>query len=189
MAACFKNKGRPARCRRIVCEDRDATGVFPSLAVVRYLAGMPLLDRFYTAFAQHDWATMGACYHPDARFSDPVFPDLDAGEVCAMWRMLLGGGTDMRLEFRVLAETATEGRVQWEAWYSFGAAGRSVHNRVSSDFLLRDGLILVQRDRFDFWRWSGQALGPSGTLLGWSPMLRNRVRNAAAARLDKAMRG
>ncbi len=39
---------------------------------------MELLHRFYSAFAQHDWAGMGASYHPEVQFSDPVFPHLDA---------------------------------------------------------------------------------------------------------------
>lgn len=148
---------------------------------------MPLLQRFYSAFAQHDWATMGGCYHPEARFSDPVFPHLDATQVGTMWKMLLGSGTDLRLEFRVIEETATEGRVQWDAWYTFGASGRKVHNRVSSTFVLKDGLILRQKDVFSFWRWSRQSLGASGALLGWSPMVQNKVRSTAAARLGKAM--
>ena len=93
-----------------------------------YLGPMTLLARFYSAFARHDWATMGACYHPEAQFSDPVFPHLDAAHVRAMWKMLLISGTDLRVEFRVIEETATEGRVEWDAWYTFGATGRRVHN-------------------------------------------------------------
>lgn len=89
----------------------------------------------------------------------------------------------------MIGETATEGSVEWDAWYTFGASGRKVHNRVSSTFVLKDGLILEQQDAFNFWRWARQALGASGVLLGWSPMLRDKVRATAAARLDKAMRG
>lgn len=154
-----------------------------------YLGPMTLLARFYSAFAQHDWATMGACYHPEAQFSDPVFPHLDAAHVRAMWKMLLISGTDLRVEFRVIEETATEGRVEWDAWYTFGATVRKVHNRVSSTLVLKDGLILVQKDSFNFWCWSRQALGISGLLLGWSSMLRGKVRGMAAKRLAKAMGG
>lgn len=149
---------------------------------------MPLLARFYSAFAQHDWATMGACYHPEAQFSDPVFPELDAAQARAMWKMLLSSGSDLRVEFQVMEETETGGRVQWDAFYTFGASGRKVHNRVSSTFVLKDGLILMQKDAFSFWRWSRQALGASGLALGWSSMLRTKVRNAAIARLARAMR-
>lgn len=142
---------------------------------------MSRLHTFYTAFAQRDVAIMGVCYHPEARFSDPMFPDLDAEGVKAMWRMLLGGDTDLCISFSVLKETERGGKVHWEAFYTFPKTGRKVHNVITSTFTFKDGLILTQRDRFSFWRWSRQALGISGTLLGWTPMMRDRVRSTAAA--------
>lgn len=145
---------------------------------------MSVLHTFYTAFAQRDWAVMGACYHAEASFSDPVFPQLDAHRVKAMWRMLLDGDTDLCISFTVLREDKHGGRVRWEAFYSFGRQRRKVHNRITSDFRFKDGLILVQRDRFNFWRWCSQALGIPGLLLGWTPMVRRKVRERAAARLE-----
>lgn len=147
-----------------------------------------VLDRFYSAFARHDWQAMGECYTDDARFSDPVFPALDAAGVRAMWKMLLGGGTDLRLEHTVQQQGPAHGVCTWEARYTFGGTGRAVHNVVHSDFILHNGLIAVQNDRFDLWRWSRQAMGPVGLLLGWSPLVHNKVRAMAAARLAKAMR-
>jgi hypothetical protein len=35
------------------------------------------------------------------------------------------------------------------------------------------------------WRWTRQALGPVGLLLGWTPWLAGRVRSQAAAGLAK----
>lgn len=148
---------------------------------------MGTLERFYSAFAQRDWATMGACYADDARFHDPVFPDLDAEHARAMWKMLLTSGTDLRVTYRVLQESATNGTCAWEAFYSFGRTGRKVQNSIRSEFHLRDGRIVAHRDRFNFWRWSRQALGISGWLLGWSPWLKGQVRQQAAARLGKAL--
>ena len=59
-----------------------------------------------------------------------------------------------------------------------------VHNVIDGYFTFDpQGLIATHRDRFDFWAWSRQALGLSGTLLGWTPMLRNKVRTQAAAGL------
>lgn len=144
---------------------------------------MSLLHTFYTAFAQRDWAVMGACYHADAQFSDPVFPELDADGVKAMWKMLLSGGTDLCISFTVLKEDKHGGVVRWEAFYTFGQHKRKVHNVITSRFSFKDGLIHRQRDRFSLWRWSRQALGLSGTLLGWSPMVRKRVQTMAALRL------
>ncbi|MBP8824825.1 MAG: nuclear transport factor 2 family protein [Flavobacteriales bacterium] len=148
-----------------------------------------LLERFYSALARHDWATMGALYAQDARFSDPVFPGLHAAQVKAMWKMLLEGGTDLRLAFKVLEEGPTHGVCTWEAFYTFGSTGRKVHNTIRSEFELRDGLIVRQRDRFNLWRWTRQALGPTGLLLGWTPMVHGKVRTMAAKRLAKAMQG
>ena len=148
---------------------------------------MHVLERFYSAFAQRDWASMAACYHRDARFSDPVFPVLDATGAGAMWKMLLTSGTDLRIIYTIISANESSGSVRWEAWYTFSRTKRPVHNIITSTFTLKDGLILVQQDRFDFWRWSRQALGITGLLLGWSPMVRNKVRAAAAAGLRKAM--
>jgi ketosteroid isomerase-like protein len=148
---------------------------------------MSTLTRFYTAFAQRDWAAMGVCYADDARFSDPVFPDLEAASVRAMWKMLLTSGTDLRVTFRVVEEAAERGVCELEAFYTFSKSGKKVHNKIRSEFKLRDGLIYRQRDHFNFWRWSTQALGVTGMLLGWSPMLKNKVRGAAAASLRRAM--
>ena len=48
-----------------------------------------LITRFYEAFAAQDAAAMTACYHADAKFSDPAFGDLTGSEIGAMWAMLV----------------------------------------------------------------------------------------------------
>jgi len=58
-----------------------------------------------------------------------------------------------------------------------------VHNIIDARFTFNDGLIASHRDTFDFWRWSRQALGPTGLMLGWTPLLRNKVRSRAASNL------
>lgn len=153
-----------------------------------YFELMSTIEQFYSAFQERDWATMGACYHPEAHFSDPVFPDLDANGVKAMWKMLLSSGPDLRIEFEVLEENATGGTVEWDAYYTFSASGRKVHNAVTSKFVFKAGSVIEQVDVFNFWRWSRQALGLKGTLLGWTPLMRNKVQRTAASRLAKAMR-
>lgn len=148
---------------------------------------MSVIARFYTAFARRDWSTMGACYHDKATFSDPVFPHLDAVEARAMWKMLVTSGKDLRVTHAMLSEDAKGGTAEWDAWYTFSKTGRQVHNRISATFTFQDGLILTHREHFDFWRWSRQALGISGSLLGWSPLVKNKVRWIAADGLRKAM--
>ncbi len=140
------------------------------------------LQRFYTAFANKDGATMAACYHPQVHFTDEVF-DLHGARAGLMWRMLLSAGKDMQMEFSSIEAQGQSGRAHWEARYTFSATGRAVHNRVDAEFEFQDGLIIRHIDRFDFWAWSRQALGLPGLLLGWSPLLRKKVQATAARNL------
>lgn len=146
---------------------------------------MAVLERFYEAFSKRDWVTMGACYHPHARFSDPVFTELDAEGVRAMWEMLLTSGTDLRVSYTVLRADENSGQVRWQAWYTFSRTGRAVHNIITSEFVIEDDRIRLQRDHFDFWRWSRQALGVPGLLLGWTPIIADKVRGSAGQALHR----
>ena len=143
-----------------------------------------LVSRFYAAFQRRDANAMVACYHPDVQFSDEVFPDLRGPRAGAMWRMLCQGGKDLQVDYREVHADDATGRAHWDARYTFTATGRRVHNRIDARFQFRDGLIVRHRDSFRFWRWAAQALGPPGLLLGWSSVLRNKVRAQAARRLD-----
>ncbi|WP_224240727.1 nuclear transport factor 2 family protein [Hyalangium gracile] len=147
-----------------------------------------LLTTFYSAFQRRDADTMASCYHPDAEFSDAVFVGLRHAGVTSMWRMLIERGTDLTLEFSGIQADDRTGRAHWDARYTFSATGRKVLNRIDGEFEFRDGKILRHRDHFDFHRWSSQALGPMGMLLGWTPFLKNKVRATARAGLDKWMR-
>jgi limonene-1,2-epoxide hydrolase len=151
-------------------------------------ANAELLTRFYTAFAALDADTMAACYAPEARFQDEVFHLNGREEVTGMWRMLCAAtrakGMDAwSLQFRDIDADDRSGRAHWEPRYRFSATGRRVHNIIDGVFEFRDGRILAHRDRFDFWRWSRQALGPAGWLLGWSPLLRRKVQAQAMRNL------
>ena len=146
-----------------------------------------LIDRFDRAFQQRDWAAMNACYHPDIHFSDPVFTDLHGDEARAMWHMLCERGTDLQVVYRDIR--ADEGTVHahWEATYTFSTTGRSVHNIVDATFKFQDGQIIRHEDVFDLWRWMRMALGATGTVLGWSPYLKNKVRTTAMRGLRASM--
>jgi ketosteroid isomerase-like protein len=146
-----------------------------------------LIERFYAAFDRRDGDAMAACYANDARFSDPVFGWLDAAETRAMWRMLTGRADDLRVELVEHEVDASSGSARWIARYTFTQTGRPVVNEVRARFRFRDGLIVEHVDKFNFWRWSRQALGRSGTLLGWTPQLRLRVHRQARARLNRWM--
>jgi ketosteroid isomerase-like protein len=147
-----------------------------------------LLTDFYSAFQRHDAQAMAACYHPDVEFSDAAFPGLRYARVTSMWRMFSERGDEIQVTFRDVQADDRTGRAHWEAQYTFGATGRKVLNRIDAEFEFKDGKILRHTDRFDFWKWSSQALGPVGMLLGWTPLLRNKVQTQARATLDKYMK-
>jgi ketosteroid isomerase-like protein len=144
-----------------------------------------LIQRFYAAFDAHDGDAMAACYAPDAHFSDPVFVDLRAAEPGAMWRMLTGRSEDLRVRLVEHAADGDAGSARWIANYTFTQTGRKVENDVRAAFRFRDGLIVDHVDTFSFPKWARQALGASGLLLGWTPMVKNKVRRTARAGLDR----
>jgi len=143
-----------------------------------------LIERFYAAFQRRDAAAMGECYHPDAQFSDPVFPELRGSEVRAMWAMLCARAKDLVITVDGVTADDEGGRARWEARYSFKLTGRPVWNRIEAEFAFADGRIIRHVDRFDFWRWSRMALGVKGLLLGWSSLLRNEVRRQSQQALN-----
>jgi len=151
-------------------------------------ANAQIIRDFYAAFNDRDAAGMAACYHPDVRFSDEVFLDLDGARAAAMWRMLCERALDLKIESRDIEADESTGSAHWEAWYTFTATGRPVHNKIDARFEFRDGRIIRHRDRFRFWTWASQALGPMGLLLGWTGFVRNRVRSQAARNLEGFLR-
>jgi ketosteroid isomerase-like protein len=148
-----------------------------------------LIERFYAAFAARDGAAMAACYAQDVSFSDPVFPDLRGSEAGAMWRMLTGRATDLRVELLERQADGDRGSARWRADYTFTQTGRQVTNDVRAEFRFRNGLIVEHVDVFDFHRWARQALGRSGLVLGWTPLLKSAVRRRARASLEEFMAG
>lgn len=149
------------------------------------------IARLYAALAALDGSAMQACYAPDAEFDDEAFSLRGAAQIGGMWRMLCEAtraeGMDV---WRVEASQITPRSAHWEAHYRFLATGRLVHNSIDADFEIgADGLIRRQRDSFNFWRWSRQALGTPGLLLGWTGFLRRKVRLQATANLAKFMAG
>ena len=147
------------------------------------------IERFYAAFAKLDGQAMQACYAADASFADEAFTLNGAREIGGMWRMLCDATKsrpDAMAAWRLDTSAITERSAHWEAHYLFSATGRKVLNKIDAEFeFAPNGLIQRHRDRFDFWAWSRQALGLPGLLLGWSPMLRNKVRTKAAANLKR----
>jgi ketosteroid isomerase-like protein len=148
-----------------------------------------LIERLYGAMNRMDGDAMAACYAPDARFSDPAFGELRGSEPGDMWRMLTSRSTDLTVELAEHEADDRAGTAHWIARYTFGPTGRHVVNDVRSTFRFADGLIAEHDDRFSFHRWSRQALGLPGLLLGWTPLLRASVRRRARGDLEKFRAG
>ena len=141
--------------------------------------------QFYQAFSERDAEAMARLYHPHGTFSDPIFGTLNAAEAGAMWRMLLSRARTIVVTSQPLAATGETAVTRWEADYSFSQTGRQVHNVVTANMQMQDGLILRHVDNFDVWAWSRQALGLPGTLLGWTPAMHRKVSASALAGLQK----
>ena len=146
-----------------------------------------IAEIFYEAFIIKDAQTMANLYDPKASFSDEVFLNLSGIEAGSMWRMLCSGSKDLRLTYEILESSENVAMIKWHAYYTFSKTGRTVHNIITTKLTTSKGKIISQHDHFSFWNWSKQAFGPLGVLLGWTPILKNKVRGEALRSLNKFM--
>jgi ketosteroid isomerase-like protein len=151
-------------------------------------ANQATIERLYEAFGQCNGTAMTACYAPNAHFRDPAFGDLQGEEVGAMWRMLTGRATDLKIELREHEAGEESGSAHWIARYTF-STGRPVVNDIQASFRFADdGRIADHVDEFDFRNWAKQALGPSGHLVALLPPLRSKARAKALDQLASYQR-
>ncbi|MEZ0192678.1 nuclear transport factor 2 family protein [Pseudomonas qingdaonensis] len=143
-------------------------------------ANIALITRFYQAFQRLDAEAMVACYSPEVVFSDPAFGTLRGKDAADMWRMLASRAKDFSLTFDSVRADERSATAHWVATYLFSQTGRVVVNDIQARFVIRDGLIVEHHDHFDLWRWARQALGTKGLLLGWTPLVRGKIRQQAA---------
>ena len=149
-----------------------------------------LIERLYAAFDRGDGAAMAACYAPDARFRDPVFGELSGEQAGTMWRMLTSRpDSDLSVELAAHEAGPETGSARWIARYTFGQTGRPVVNDIQARFRFAGGLIAEHVDEFSFWTWSRQALGPTGLVLGWTPVLPLVLRRKVRGNLERFSRG
>lgn len=143
--------------------------------------------RLYEGFQQKNYRQMGECYADSATFQDPVFNLKNGKEARAMWHYLVTNGKDLTVTFRDIKADDKTGSAHWEATYLFSGTGRKVHNVIEAKFKFENGKIVEHRDHFKFWKWTRMALGGTGTFLGWTPLVKNKVRKTAAGGLKKFM--
>ncbi len=145
-----------------------------------FMENKQIIENFYDGFKRGDAAAMVACYHDEIVFFDPAFQNLHGNDAKNMWRMLIErGGGNIKIEYRNVAADGDKGSADWAADYLFSKTGRTVHNEIRAEFAFKDGKIIRHTDDFDIWKWSKQALGLPGLLLGWSSLLQNKIRRNA----------
>ena len=144
-----------------------------------------LIHRFYTALNDRDADTMISCYHDDVVFEDPGFGKLPGDRAKKMWQMLCKNGKDLKVEFSQVEADENKGKAHWEAWYTFSKTGRPVHNKIDAEFAFKDGKISKHTDHFDLRRWSSQALGWKGMLLGGTGFFKKKLQQQTNRMLDK----
>jgi ketosteroid isomerase-like protein len=143
-----------------------------------------LIKRFYNSFAAGDAKAMVSCYADNIVFEDPAFGVLKGDDARNMWRMLLQNPGIVITTDNIKGDNTT-GSADWVAVYTFTLTGRKVTNRVSAKFEFENGKIIKHTDHFSFWKWASQAFGLKGILLGWTPLMQNKVREQALGRLAK----
>ena len=145
-----------------------------------------LITKFYTAFANADAKTMSECYHPKVHFIDPAFGLLKENQVSDMWEMLiLKSKGNLKIEFSDIKADEFTGSANWVATYNFSKTNRNVINRIGAQFSFQDGLIIKHTDNFDVWKWSKQAFGVTGYLLGWTGFFQKKIQEQALLSLKK----
>ena len=143
-----------------------------------------LITKFYDSFSKGDVDGMLSCYHPDIRFEDPAFGVLHGKDAGHMWRMLITGIKEpIKITFRDVEANQLTGKAHWRADYKFSQTGNTVINEIDAAFEFKDGKIIKHTDTFDMWKWSRQALGMPGWLLGWSPFMKSKINQRTAGLL------
>ncbi len=147
-----------------------------------------LINKFYSSFQKLDHAGMNSCYTDDIVFFDPVFGLLNGQEVRAMWEMLCTNAKDFSLTYSNIIHLDDEySTCNWVASYTFSKTGKKVVNSIKAHMRFADGKIAEHSDAFSLHKWSAQALGFSGWLLGWNSFFQRKIKNGAKRNLLRFM--
>jgi len=146
-----------------------------------------VIENFYKAFSNLDAEGMAACYHKDIIFEDPAFGILKGQRAVNMWRMLCESqkGKNFRVEYSGVEFENDLGKAHWEAFYTFSKTSRKVHNIIEAEFRFKEGKIIQHDDHFDLYRWSRQAIGLAGYLIGWTSFFKKKLNTQTNRLLTK----
>jgi SnoaL-like domain len=143
-----------------------------------------LIEKFFTAFQKLDYTAMNACYSDDVAFYDPMFELLRGNEAKAMWQMLCTNAKNFTLTFDSI-KNLEDGyyTCNWCATYNFSKTDNLVVNKIKAHMKIENGLIIEHSDAWSLAKWSAQAMGFSGWLLGWAGFYRRKLKNGAKRNL------
>lgn len=145
-----------------------------------------LIQKFYSSFKNGDAHGMIECYADNIQFEDPAFGQLKGDDARKMWQMLIERSKgDLKIKFSNINSINNEVTANWEADYTFTATGRKVNNKIQAYFVIENGKIIQHKDSFSMWRWSRQALGWKGWLLGWTSFMKKKVQQQTKIALEK----
>jgi ketosteroid isomerase-like protein len=147
-------------------------------------ANEQLINKFYKAFSELDAAGMNACYSDEIVFFDPVFELLQGDQARAMWQMLCKNAKEFSLSYGNIQDLGDDYYTcDWVVSYLFSKTGRPVINHVKAHMKIHEGRIVEHSDAFSLHKWSRQALGFSGWLLGWNSFFQRKIKNTARRNL------
>lgn len=142
-----------------------------------------VVNRFFESYQRSDWQSMARCYHDKASFSDPIYPDLREENIVYLWFSRLSKHQSIDLQYRVVFADERKAQVEWTAISPFN--GKAVKIEGLSTFALWDETIVRHVDEFSFVKWSRQAQGLKGWLLGGSRFYQARVQRSARSQLEQ----
>lgn len=147
-----------------------------------------VIEKFYNAFKEGNAEEMVSCYDDNIIFEDPAFGELKGEKAKMMWKMLLSkkeARAEISYSTIIIDNTVTRGTAKWTARYTYGPAKRKVVNHVNATFEIKNNKITRHTDNFNFWKWSMQALGFTGYVLGWSSFMKNKVQGFTNKALEQ----
>lgn len=137
-----------------------------------------IIHEFYTAFSEHNADKMSECYAENVHFLDPAFGNLYSEKVIEMWTLLIKKSKgNLTIKHHNVWADDEYGGCNWQAEYYFGK--RKITNNIEARFRFKDGKIIEHSDHFSLYKWSQQAFGLTGLLIGWTPFFKNKIRSTS----------
>lgn len=114
-------------------------------------------------------------YHKNVVYDDVGFGKQKGENAKAVWQFLIENvDKNAVITFSNIQTFATTGQVNWSTTYYFGK--RKIKNNITATFRFQDDKIIYHKDDYSLWKWSQQAFGILGYLIGWSPVFHWLIR-------------